>query len=154
MPCGYHVCGRWKAEAVPVSDQSFQYALSFHDVFIIPLDGPRFSEPAFQRLLIYLCYISITRLGGFKTTFRQQTGFFKGLSAPEQEPDVVFKFAVTHHGIAVQEPDRVTVPYFTFRFRELLVYCRCQGCTNLFIFRKLGGVICGDILVHRGNVVL
>ena len=55
-----------------------------------------------------------------------QTGFVGRLAAPEQELHTVFKFAVTDDGVAIQKPDRMSVPDFALSFLQNTINDSCE----------------------------
>src|SRR5688572_12322071 len=76
--------------------EPFQNPLSFHDIFVIPLNGFCLSEPSLQFFLVNLARFVIKDRGVLEFCASDaQTVLFKIRSAPKHQPDTSVLPAVT-----------------------------------------------------------
>src|SRR5690606_530330 len=72
------------------------------------------------------------------------------LAAPEQQAHAVLQLAVADDRVAVEEPDRVTVPDLVLRLRQRLVDLLRQAAADGPIDRRLSLVVPLGLRVHAG----
>src|SRR5262249_10266282 len=87
--------------------------------------------------------------GGFEAAFLFQAFFFKRLTTPKEKTDAFLQLAVPDHGVAIQKPHRVRVPYFVFRLRQSLVDLPSQKITDVPILRTEGLIVLKGVGMHN-----
>src|SRR5262249_1353876 len=129
--------------------QPLQPAFATDDVLVVPLNVTGFFQPALDVLEIYLIGRGIPGLRSFEAAFVRQPFFVKRLTTPKQKTDALLQLAVPDHGVAIQKPHRVRVPYLVFRSRESLVDLPSQKITNLLIARSEGIIVLFGVGIHN-----
>ena len=132
--------------------QSLEFALSFHDVLVVPLDLDRLFEPPFEIFGSDLIVGGVSCFGGLKTPFGLQTRLVEGLAAPEQEADAIFELVVADNRIALQEPHGVPVPDLVLGVRQMLIDGLGEGVADPLVASRLRRVVSEDLLVNWHGV--
>src|SRR6516165_1875798 len=129
--------------------QPFQPALATDYILVVPLDVSSFCQPALEILPVDLIGRSVAGFGGFEATFLFQPFFLKRLTAPKEKTHAFLQLAVPDHGVAIQKPHRVGVPYFVFRLWQNLIDLPSQQLTDGPILRTEGLVVIDGVGVHN-----
>ena len=134
--------------------QTLQYTPPLHDVFVVPLNVPRFFEPAIQVSRVDLIRCGVTRFGCLELALVLQTRLLKGLSAPKKESNASFQLAVAYDRVAIEKPDGVGVPDFAFRFAQYQINLSGKCFANGFVVGVLLLVVGLNVLMHGVVIVL
>src|ERR1700754_210598 len=143
--------GKYLITLVISSDlpQPLQYALPLHNILIIPLDLPPLLQPTLKIIWVYVCHICVSYFSCLELALFLQSRLIKRLSTPEHQVHPVLSLTITYNGIALQEPNGMTVPYLFLRFGQMPANFLVQEGRYFILSRRKRVMISFDI---RRNV--
>jgi len=104
-------------------------------------------------LQVHLIRCRVAGFGGYEAAFLRQPFFIKRLTTPKEKSDALLQLAVPDHGVAIQKPHRVGVPYFVLRLRQRTVNLPSQKITNLPILRSERLIVVNSVGVHNSRIL-
>ena len=134
--------------------QSFELSLPLHDVRIVPLDIPRESEPTSEFIGVDLreSIIKSRCILEFATSDIESI-FCEVSTTPEYESHPTLFSTISDDRIAVEEPDRMSVPDFACCIREYSLYLRSESFADSSVSLGQSGFVAEDVRRSRHSVV-